>query len=381
MPRRGENIYKRKDGRWEGRYIKCRINGNARYGYVYARSYKEVKDKLLSAVETMHMAREQGRDIQTQEAGGYFADAAAEWLETLKPQLKESSIVKYMNILERNLLPAFARSDVFRISREDIREFSNRLLVSGGVKGEGLSPKTVADILSVLKNILKYSARERGYPEIDLRDVFVKQPQKPMRILSHTEQQRLNRYLYENLSLCNLGILLCLYTGLRVGEICALKWKDIVFEEHYLYVHQTMQRIQKKDYGEKKTKILIAPPKSDCSIRNVPIPDEVFRLVSEAKCTAEAYFLTGTVHSYMEPRTMQNRFKAAVKACGIGAANFHALRHTFATRCVELGFDVKSLSEILGHASVNITLNRYVHPSMELKQRNMNMFCNLFSVK
>jgi integrase len=202
-----------------------------------------------------------------------------------------------------------------------------------------------------------------------------------MRILSHTEQQRLNRYLYENLSLCNLGILLCLYTGLRVGEICALKWKDIVFEEHYLHVHQTMQRIQKKNNGEKKTEILIAPPKSDCSVRNVPIPDEVFRLVAEAKCTADAYFLTGTVHSYMEPRTMQNRFKAAVKACGIGDANFHALRHTFATRCVELGFDVKSLSEILGHASVNITLNRYVHPSMELKQRNMNMFCNLFSVK
>ncbi len=381
MPRRGENIYKRKDGRWEGRYIKCRINGNARYGYVYARSYKEVKDKLLSAAETVHVAQEQGRDIQTQGAKVCFADAAAEWLEALKPQLKESSVVKYMNILERNLLPAFAQSEVFRLSREDIREFSNRLLVSGGVKGEGLSPKTVADILSVLKNILKYSARERGYPETDLRDVFVKHPQKPMRILSHTEQQRLNRYLYENLSLCNLGILLCLYTGLRVGEICALKWKDIVFEEHYLHVHQTMQRIQKKNNGEKKTEILIAPPKSDCSVRNVPIPDEVFRLVAEAKCTADAYFLTGTVHSYMEPRTMQNRFKAAVKACGIGDANFHALRHTFATRCVELGFDVKSLSEILGHASVNITLNRYVHPSMELKQRNMNMFCNLFSVK
>ena len=333
------------------------------------------------AAETVHVAQEQGRDIQTQGAKVCFADAAAEWLEALKPQLKESSVVKYMNILERNLLPAFAQSEVFRLSREDIREFSNRLLVSGGVKGEGLSPKTVADILSVLKNILKYSARERGYPETDLRDVFVKHPQKPMRILSHTEQQRLNRYLYENLSLCNLGILLCLYTGLRVGEICALKWKDIVFEEHYLHVHQTMQRIQKKNNGEKKTEILIAPPKSDCSVRNVPIPDEVFRLVAEAKCTADAYFLTGTVHSYMEPRTMQNRFKAAVKACGIGDANFHALRHTFATRCVELGFDVKSLSEILGHASVNITLNRYVHPSMELKQRNMNMFCNLFSVK
>lgn len=381
MPRRGENIYKRKDGRWEGRYIKCRINGTARYGYVYARSYKEVKDKLLSAAETAHMEQGQTRDIQTRGAEICFADAAAEWLAARKPQLKESSIVKYMNILEGNLLPAFAQSEVFQISREDIRGFSNRLLVSGGVKGKGLSPKTVADILSVLKNILKYSAREGGYPETDFEDLFIKQPQKPMRILSHAEQKRLNRYLYENLSLCNLGILLCLYTGLRVGEICALKWEDIVFEERYLHVHQTMQRIQKKNDDKKKTKILIAPPKSDCSIRNVPIPDEVFRLVSESKCASDAYFLTGTVHSYMEPRTMQNRFKAAVKACGIGDANFHALRHTFATRCVELGFDVKSLSEILGHASVNITLNRYVHPSMELKQRNMNMFCNLFSVK
>lgn len=223
MPRRGENIYKRKDGRWEGRYIKCRINGNARYGYVYARSYKEVKDKLLSAAETAHMEQGQTRDIQTRGAEICFADAAAEWLAARKPQLKESSIVKYMNILEGNLLPAFAQSEVFQISREDIRGFSNRLLVSGGVKGKGLSPKTVADILSVLKNILKYSAREGGYPETDFEDLFIKQPQKPMRILSHAEQKRLNRYLYENLSLCNLGILLCLYTGLRVGEICALK--------------------------------------------------------------------------------------------------------------------------------------------------------------
>ena len=199
--------------------------------------------------------------------------------------------------------------------------------------------------------------------------------------LGRSEQQKLNEYLCENLNLYNLGILTCLYTGLRVGEICALKWGDVNFDEKTINIHQTMQRLQCTESREKRTQILISNPKSDSSVRRIPIPDELFNLIAQHRFPENAYFLTGTSKQYIEPRNMQNQFKKAISECGIETANFHALRHTFATRCVELGFDIKSLSEILGHSSVNITLNRYVHPSMELKQQNMNKLSELLVVK
>ena len=126
---------------------------------------------------------------------------------------------------------------------------------------------------------------------------------------------------------------------------------------------------------------MIQSPKSDCSIRKIPFPDEMLSLMLPYQAQEEAFLLTGMVHSFIEPRNLENHFKAATKECDIYDVNFHALRHTFATRCIELGFDIKSLSEILGHASVNITLNRYVHPSMELKQKNMNKLSGLLTTK
>lgn len=308
-----------------------------------------------------------------------FSMIAKEWFSLERPQWKQSSVMKYSNILNAYLLPDFANKKISEITRTEVVAFSSRLLREGGVKRKGLSPKTVTSILSVLKNVFRYAERIKGYPVADIGDIVVKQSQRPMRILSIAEQQKLNKYLCDDLSPCNLGILVCLYTGLRVGEICALKWGDISFDEQYLYVHETMQRIQTNESGANKTIIMISTPKSDCSVRRVPLPDNIFMLLKAHRKQNNAYLLSGIVQEYVEPRTMQNRFKAVSRQCNIHNANFHALRHTFATRCVELGFDIKSLSEILGHSSVNITLNRYVHPSMELKQKNMNMLSELFA--
>ncbi|MBP3924151.1 tyrosine-type recombinase/integrase [bacterium] len=380
MSRRGENIYKRKDGRWEGRYIKAHINGKSKYGYVYAKTYKEVKEKLSTVAISFNETKGISVSISKPMSEAGFEKVAAEWLETLKPRLKESSVVKYTNILKKYLLPYFKNNSIEAITREEIDDFIKVLLVEG-YSGAGLAPKTVLSIVSVLKSVFEYADQYGKYDVADIRKLTVKQPQKSMRVLSISEQQKLSQYLCNDLTLINLGILVCLYTGVRIGEICALKWEDISFEEQYLYVHKTMQRIQNEKDAEKKTFIWISTPKSDCSIRKIPLPDELFKLLTKARCPDNTYFLTGLEDSFIEPRTLQNRFKAAIHICAIQDANFHALRHTFATRCVELGFDVKSLSEILGHASVNITLNRYVHPSMDLKQKNMNMFSNLFPVK
>ena len=386
MPRRGENIHKRRDGRWEGRYIKCRIDGKAKYSSVFAKTYKEVKEKLADAIrENTNFLQNKTSTLQgnlehLQESKN-FSEISQEWLSVLKPQLKASSIVKYTNVLNSYLLPEFHSRQIVEISKGDIVRFSNSLLKSGGAKGEGLAPKTVTGIVSILKNILKYASQVKHYTVADVSDIFIRQQQKPLRVLSRLEQQKLNDYLCNKLTFSNLGILLCLYTGIRIGEVCALKWEDISFDEKSLSVHQTMQRLQTLEDGEKKTTILITTPKSNCSIRTIPIPDNIFRLISGFQCPKDAYFLTGAAQTFIEPRTMENRFKAAIRACGITDATFHTCRHTFATRCIECGFDIKSLSEILGHASVNITMNRYVHPSMELKQENMSRLSELFVVK
>jgi len=381
MPRRGENIYKRKDGRWEGRYIKEYVEEKAVYGYIYAKTYAEVKKKLASARELPSKKEQVTIQEPTQQIVLSFGMVAAEWLEVSKVQLKDSSIVKYTNLLTDYILPFWEDKAIDSIIIENIVEYSNTLLLCGGKKGEGLAPKTVTSIISVLKSIFKYAAQYKRIAVLNLDGYSIKQPQKPMRVLTLPEQQKLCQYLCKDLSLTNLGIMLCLYTGIRIGEVCALKWEDIDFEAQQLHVNKTMQRIQNKGNNIKKTSIIITEPKSECSIRMIPLPDELFKLIVTFKCPQNTYLLTGHAYEFVEPRTLQNRFKRIIKTCNIRDVNFHALRHTFATRCIELGFDIKSLSEILGHANVNITLNRYVHPSMELKQKNMNMLSDLFAVK
>ena len=202
-----------------------------------------------------------------------------------------------------------------------------------------------------------------------------------MRVLSQQEQERLCRYLYAELDGYHLGILLCLFTGLRVGELCALCWEDICFSERTLRVNRTLQRVQTHAESGPRTKIVVTPPKSPCSIRTIPIPEFLLPVLMEYQGTARGYLLTNSTNTFIEPRIMQNRFKRALQHAQVECANFHTLRHTFATRCIELGFDVKSLSEILGHASVTITMNRYVHPTFSMKQENMRKLSALFPVK
>lgn len=236
------------------------------------------------------------------------------------------------------------------------------------------------DTLSVIRNILKFAVRKGIFVPCDGTSVQIKQVSTSMRILSSTEQERLCSYLNSEKNPYNIGILVCLFTGLRVGEICALHWEDISFSEQTLYVHQTLQRIQDKSCSEKKTRIVLTTPKSSCSIRTIPIPDPILKILNDYQTSRKGFLLTNSETHFIEPRTMQNRFKTALKKNEIESANFHALRHTFATRCVELGFDVKSLSEILGHATVNITMNRYVHPTLEMKKNNMEKLSTLFTV-
>ena len=379
MPRKGENIYKRKDGRWEGRYIKGRNqNGKAQYGYVYAKSYRELKAKMKNIVPT---SNKESASVKKKTVLS-FECTAQEWLQTKKAYVKESTFMRYNYLLEKYILPSLGEYVVTDIQNQDINDFSATLLSSGGSHNDGLATKTVSDIVCLVKSIMKYAVSKGNncYYNGDLTSI--KQQSKEMRILSKKEQEIITNNLIDSEDLRDIGILICLYTCIRVGELCALRWQDISLVEKTISIRNTLQRVKiQEPVDDCKTKILISSPKSQCSLRTIPVPNEIMVLIQNQVSTKESFVLTGSSDRFIEPRTMQNHFQKVLRSNSIQKANFHCLRHTFATRCVEVGFDVKSLREILGHANVNITMNRYVHPTMDLKRENMERLSILFAVK
>ena len=237
----------------------------------------------------------------------------------------------------------------------------------------------MSDALSLIRRIICHAA-SRGYKTLCTgKELSINQPSKEINVLTRSEQDALCRYLYKHPCERNIGILLSLFTGLRIGELCALDWPDISLESGTIYIHKNIQRVQTKENSEKKTEIVITTPKSQCSIRTIPIPEFLISFLKNADIKRQGYLLTGN-NKYLEPRTMENHFHKILDEISIRQVNFHTLRHTFATRCIEVGFDIKSLSEILGHANVNITLNRYVHPPLQLKKENMERL-SVFAVK
>lgn len=370
MARTGENIYKRKDGRWEGRYIASYDgNGKAKYKYLYAKTYAEVKSKLLKAKHEISSASiiEKNNDREKYEFWLY------EWLKTKRLSVKESTYIRYQNIIKNHINPELGKYPINKISTALIENFVSDKLTGGRLDGNGgLSAKTMSDILVIIKESFKYAQGSGVFTICSFDRIAFKKSSHEMRVLSVSEQKRLISVLFDNIDNYKLGVFICLYTGIRIGELCALQWKNISFSEKTLKVEHTMQRLQCEDPNALyKTRIIVTEPKSNAALRTIPLPDFVLETIKPFVGSPNTYILSGECKSVIEPRTMQNRFKGYLDEGKIEDANFHSLRHTFATRCVEAGFDVKTLSEILGHSSVKITLDRYVHSSMELKRNNM----------
>lgn len=190
---------------------------------------------------------------------------------------------------------------------------------------------------------------------------------KKIKIINQAGQTALLRYLSVDTDSFKTGICLCHATGLRLGEICSLKWEDIDFDQRIIHINRTIQRIAVTG-GDTKTALMESSPKSAFSMREIPVSSHIIRILGGLEHTGE-YVIGGK--KPVEPRTYENRFKRYAEKAGIGTCNFHMLRHTFATNCIENGMDAKTLSEILGHANVQITLNRYVHPTIESKRNQM----------
>lgn len=351
MPKVGSNIYKRKDGRWEARYVKSILpDGKKKYGAVYAHTYKEVRAKQIACLQNAKTQNYGNEAITLNELMWI-------WLASRSNAIKRSSYLKYESLIRNHLTVGIGLLQISHISSTTIDRFSDEKLHGSAA----LSPKSVNDILAIISLAFSFAAQEYGIPKLNIRRV--KEHHKEMRVLSRSEQSVLENYLLQNTDLYKLGILLALYTGIRVGELCALCWDDI--DDGVLSVNKTLHRIR---IGN-KTVVEVTPPKTNASIRKIPLPSRISLIVEEHRTSGR---IVKSMHGNgVEPRLMQIRFKKILSECDISDANFHALRHTFATRCVEVGFDIKSLSEILGHTDVKTTLNRYVHSSFEQKRTNM----------
>ena len=297
-----------------------------------------------------------------------FSEVADDWLSGISLRIKPSSYAVYKAALDRHILPYFGNCDMQCLTAAIIGNFAKEKLANGRLdKKGGLSPKTVHDMLSIIKSILGY-ALDAGKMAHRIKVPYPKLHRQARRVFNMKEQKHLMSFLKKDIDIHKLGVLLCLHTGIRLGELCGLMWQDISLDQDMITVKRTMQRVKEFTGNGSKTKITVGPPKSPSSVRSIPIPKSLTKIMREHSIGKQGYFLATDKSDHTEPRTMQNHFARMLRRSDISKANFNTTRHTFATRCIEAGVDVKSLSEMLGHSDVNITLSRYVHSSFEQKR-------------
>lgn len=350
--------YQRKDGRWE-----CRIslgkdeNGKRKFRSFYGKTREEAEYRMM---------------ISQQNANEVYAvtemtvrELVTEWIYVQSARLKESTSANYRMKAEKHIIPAFGNIQCCLLKAKDIYAFVERKLK------EGLSARYLADIIVLLKSVFRYASREYHIKNVLDGIVMPKRRKAEIDVLSKAQQEKLRNFIDSHANLGTLGVSLSMYMGLRVGEICALQWGDIDLEKRTLTVRKTIQRVQCFT-GDKKTRLTITEPKSNCSKREIPIPDCLVPMLTKFRSRNNVYVVSGT-RKPIEPRTMQYRFAKILNNADLPSVHFHSLRHLFATNCVKLGFDVKTLSEILGHSSIEITMNLYVHSDMERKRACMSL--------
>lgn len=307
--------------------------------------------KQLKGVREIIVSRRKRKDFEV---------VTEEWLKYKKNTVKKSTYYNYSYSVAKYLYPSFAGKNITKI--KNYNNFIEEL-------SDTLSPKTVRDIVTKLKEIINFYEEEHN-TKLNIKKMSLpKMNKKEIQILSNKEKQKLEKYCIEQNSLKSLGILICLNTGLRVGEVCALRWENVDFETRRIHVEKTIERIYSKE--ENKTIVIIDTPKSITSVRTIPINSKLYNILKQirGKSKKTDFVLTGSSEHYVEPRNYQYHFKEILKRSKVKKYKFHTLRHTFATNCIEAGMDIKSLSEILGHADVSITLNIYVHSSDKAKRK------------
>ena len=355
IPKKGERVYLRKDGLWEARYVKeIDAFGKKKYGSVYAHTCREVKEKRREKEDNIRLFQK-----PTVTSNITVTMLAEEWLYLTQNRIKLSTYQRYESFI-KNHLTALSKQPVLYITTATLHEFAMDRL------GYGLKPQSVNSILVFLHTCLKYGNKQYKLPIPEI--VYLTPQKKEIRVFSSEEQKRLVSYLYEDMDLYKFGVLLALYTGLRIGELCALKWDDIYDDR--IKIRRTVQRLRKADGSG--TELHVSAPKTGASVREIPVPSFLSELIETYRKRSCSEYILGTdTIPISEPRVMQNKFQKYMSDLGIEGATFHSTRHSFASRCVECGVESKVLSELMGHSSISITLQRYFHPSFEFKRNSL----------
>jgi integrase len=349
-----KNIYLRRDGRYEARYALGKDEaGRTKYSAVYARTLEEVKEKLNTAISVIVIIPEKPKLT--------VVKALERHLETESIRLKLSTICVYRNYIRNYIQPFFWDMPVEALTQRILQDFIIRQI------DNGLSALVIQSVFIFLKSGLP---EQRGIWDV----VLPKAVKHKAEFLSLYEQKQLEEAAKQYGGGTYLAVMLCLYTGLRIGEVIGLRREDIDFARKTITVRRTIQRIKSENLGQ-KTEIVALSPKSQSSNRIIPLPDFIAELL---KPTPSNGYIISNANKPLEPRTLQYRFKRLLTLSGIRGVNFHTTRHTFAARALEKGFDVKTLSEIMGHSSAAVTLNKYAHISDECKRRHMESLVGVF---
>lgn len=289
-----------------------------------------------------------------------------EWTEEKKKYVKKSTYAAYQLLIQNHIKPYFG--DLYEVNEEKVQQFVFDKLDAG------LSEKTIRDIIIVLKMILKFGIKN-GYLEYAQIDAKFpsKQEKKDLDVLSKADQKKFMEHLRNNFTFKNLGIFICLSTGMRIGEICGLRWCDVDTVEGVIKVRHTLQRIYIIEGETRHTELLLDTPKTANSVRDIPMSSELLKMLKSLnKVVNENYYVISNDIKPIEPRTYRNYYKKLCKQLDIPELKFHGLRHSFATRCIESKADYKTVSVLLGHSNISTTLNLYVHPNKEQKKKTID---------
>lgn len=364
MAKRGENIHKRKDGRWEGRYIKGRTKeGRPIWGYLYSHSYAEVKAKLTQAKALSGFYRLSGESM-------HFSELAEVWLALISQSIKESTLAHYRYTLRKYILPVLGGLTVESLDEAVLERLFLQIIAPGDGSHKPLGASSAQECIGMLRRICKYAAHLHLMPPVELCVRLPQRKKAETQPLSQTEQTALRIFLLDSPTPRKIGMLLQMELGLRIGEVCGLKWEDFDFESGTLAIRRTVCRIC---CGNGHTKLVIQPPKTQKSARKLPLPKHLSSLLRAWKSsfTPDAWFLSGSKSRPVEPRCYRKSIRCYLKQASLRTVHPHTLRHTFATTCLQAGCDIKTLSELLGHTNAAITLQRYVHADLSRMRQEL----------
>ena len=364
MARHGENIYKRKDGRWEGRYIKgYDAEGKSILGYVYGKSYKEAKEKLTFAKVN---AKEKIKRISSDMTVSDWFD---KWLDSQK-RIKRSSYTTYSSNINKHIKKKLGKIKLKMLTDEHIQNFIDDL-------SKELAAKSVSSVFSILRLGLTDAYEKNLSVELCRKIKLPKVKRKEVKVFTKIEQKAIEQYIEQSAYPNDIGILICFYTGIRIGELCALDLnRDIDLKRGVISIQHTLYRV-KSENGNKKTELRISTPKSESSIRDIPLPK--FLIAKLSAIENGSGFLIQKNGKFIEPNVYARRYKKILEELDIPYRKFHATRHTFATRALEIGMDIKTLSEILGDSSPTVTLNLYSQSLPEHKKKEMDRLGKLYN--